>query len=461
MAKIFQMKLQKLFLFVLGIGMVGCTSYQPLPLDDKVTLEASASHITVNAGSLPFHFLSAHKFDPSDGWDMTEVAMLAVANNPNLKLARDDAKVDHAQAFAAGLLPDPQIILSRDYPMQSAAGITNAYSAGFAYDLGSLVTHAASSSAGQFESQKTDLNLLWQEWQVVAQARLLFSRAIAQESLLVWLTDNQNLLAGRYANAKSALNDGNLTGDAFNSTLSAWQDSSRQINDLKRQQLQTRNDLDALLGLAPGIDLKLVDDEALGIPDENEVGRALTELTERRPDLMALKAGYAAEDARYRQAILAQFPPFNLAINRSRDNTGVNMQGFALSLALPILNGNRGNIRIEEATRQRLRDEYQIRLNSAYADVKRLVEDSRLLAAQLQMSEAGLFRFDETAANAAQALAQGDLDESSYAIFQSSRIAKHVEVTNLRQALLENRIALLALLGGNFDNRTTATEKHQ
>jgi hypothetical protein len=107
-----------------------------------------------------------------------------------------------------------------------------------------------------------------------------------------------------------------------------------------------------------------------------------------------------------------------------------------------------------------LRDEYQIRLNSAYAEVKRLVVDSRLLAAQLQMSEAGLLTFDETAANAAQALAQGDLDGSGYTIFQSSRIAKHVEVTNLRQALLENRIALLALLGGNFDTRNEIEEKH-
>jgi outer membrane protein TolC len=460
MAKNFQMKLQTLFLFMLGMGMAGCASYHPLPLDDKVTLEASASHLTVDAKSLPFHVLSTHKFDPSDGWDMTEVAMLAVANNPNLKLARDDAKIGHAQAFAAGLLPDPQVNLSRDIPVQPAPGVFKAFGAGVGYDLGSLVTHAASSSAGRFESQKTDLNLLWQEWQVVAQARLLFSRAIAQDSLLLWLTDNRNLLAGRYANAKSALNDGNLTSDAFNATLSAWQDISRQANELERQQLQTRNDLDALLGLAPGTDFKLVDDEALGIPDESEVDQALTELTERRPDLMALKAGYAAEDARYRQAILAQFPPFNLAINRTRDNTGVNMQGFALSLALPIFNGNRGNIRIEEATRQRLRDEYQIRLNSAYAEVKRLVVDSRLLAAQLQMSEAGLLTFDETAANAAQALAQGDLDGSGYAIFQSSRIAKHVEVTNLRQALLENRIALLTLLGGNFDTRNEIEEKH-
>ena len=132
-----------------------------------------------------------------------------------------------------------------------------------------------------------------------------------------------------------------------------------------------------------------------------------------------------------------------------------------MSLVLPIFNGNRGNIKIEEATRQRLHDEYQIRLDTAYADVKRLMADSRLIAVQLQTSVAGLNTIDEISANAAQAFAAGDLDWNGYSTFQSSRIAKHVEVNNLKQMLLENRIALLALLGGNFDGQTSAVEKPQ
>ena len=387
--------------------------------------------------------------------------MLAVANNPNLRLARDDANIGHAQAFAAGLLPDPQLNLSRDFPRQSTQGTTSAFNAGLGYDINNLITHAAGSSAARFDSHKIDLNLLWQEWQVVAQARLLFSRAIAQENLLRWLADSRNLLADRYAKAKAALDEGNLASDAVNSALSAWQDSSRQFSDLERQQLQTRNDLNALLGLAPGTELKLVEDETLGTPDEKEIDQALADLPSRRPDLLALKAGYSAEDARYRQAILAQFPPFNLAITSARDTAGLYTHGFALSLALPLLNGNRGNIKIEEATRQRLHDEYRVRLDTAYAEAKRLVADSRLIAAQLETAEAGLKIFDKTTENARQALADGELDESGYAMFQSSLIAKHVEVSNLQQALLENRIALLTLLGGNLDIQPVVMESHQ
>jgi outer membrane protein TolC len=462
MVKGFHMKLKILFLFALAAGMAGCATYHPLKLEDRIDLAASVPHLTVDTHTLPFRFLRTYRFDPSDGLDMTEVAMLAVANNPNLRLARDDSMIGHAQAFAAGLLPDPQFSFSRSFPPPATAGTNSTFSAELAYSLDSLVTHAAGSSASRFESQKTDLNLLWQEWQVVAQARLLFTRAITEESLLHWLVDNQNLLARRYANAKSALKDGNLTSDGVNSALSAWQDASRQVNDMERQQLQTRHDLNALLGLAPEIRLKLVAGKVPGAPDEKEVGQALADLPRRRPDLLALKAGYAAEDARYRQAILAQFPPFNVGITSSQDPSGFIAHGFSLSLVLPLLNGNRGNIKIQEATRRRLHDEYQIRLNTAYAEVKNLLAESRLIADQLHTAEAGLHIFDETTANAGKALAAGELDGSSYAAFQSSRIAKHVEVTNLKQALLENRIALLTLLGGNFDAGAVAvTEKRQ
>ncbi len=53
--------------------------------------------------TMPLPELAAHRFDPSDGLDIDEVAMLAVANNPDLKLSRDDLGIARAQAYSAGL----------------------------------------------------------------------------------------------------------------------------------------------------------------------------------------------------------------------------------------------------------------------------------------------------------------------------------------------------------------------
>ncbi len=426
-------------IFLLALS--GCETYQPMHLEDRVTLKTV--HLEVDEK----HALRVHRFDPSDGLDMTEVAMLAVANNPALMLARDDAGIAHAQAYSSGLLPDPQLNFGNDFPMQSIPGTVKAYNVGLGYDISRFVSKSAISSAAKLENRKTDLNLLWQEWQVIAQARLLFSRIVDQEEMLHWLTMNRNLLEDRYRKASSE--KGLVAGDVVNSALAAWQDAARQESELERLQAKTRADLNALLGLQPDAKLRLVRDKNVDAPDEAGIEQALAHLAERRPDLQALKAGFAAQDARYRAALLAQFPPLNLAFTRSRDNVGINMYGYSLALGLPLLNGNRGNIRIEQATRQKMRDEYQARLNAAYVEVKQLMVDSRLMLAQLKASEAGLRVLDDASAGAAQAFASGDLDGTGFAVLESSRIAKHVEVARLQQSLMENRIALLTLLGSD------------
>lgn len=446
-------------LLALLAALSGCASYHPLPLAERPGLAESLKDLSVDPASLPFPALAAHRFDPSDGLDMTEVAMLAVANNPELKLARDDAHISRAQSFAARLLPDPQFSLTRDTPQSSAPGVTSAFNVGLAYDLNALVTHAAGVSAAREDVRKSDLNLLWREWRVAASARTLFARAEGEDGLLRWLVENRDLLAEREHQARSALAVGDLTADAADAALTAWQDAARQVSDLERQRLQTRQDLNALLGLAPSVQLDLMADAAPSPPDEAAVRDALARLVERRPDLMALRAGYAAEDARYRQAILAQFPPFNLGLTRARDTGGLFTHGLALSLVLPLLNGNRGNIRIEEATRERLHDEYALRLDSAHAEVERLLADNRLMEAQLKTAESALPTLDRAADRASGALADGDLDGPAYAAFQGARIAKHVEVANLSLSLLESRIALTALLGGDFSPLSDHSEK--
>ena len=435
----------------------GCASYRPLQLPGKANWANSVAHLKVDDSGLSRHALDTHRFDPADGLDMTEVAMLAVANNPGLRLARDDARLANAQAFAAGLLPDPQLAYSRDFPKPATPGAMSGYSAGLGYQWSSLVSHAAYTRASADVQRQTDLNVLWQEWQVIAQARLLFSRAVAQHQLLAWLVKNRDFLATRFARNQAALAEGNYTRNGVNTALIAWQASSRQVNDLRRQALQTRIALNSLLGLQPDVKLHLRTQLNVQLPDRKHIDQMLQALPQRRPDLLALKAGYAASDQRYRQAILAQFPAFSLAFTAARDTAGLLTQGYALSLSLPLFNHNRGNVAIREASCQRLHDEYQFRLNTAHAEVRRLLADSRLITAQLRTAEAGMHLMDETADSAEEALDEGLIDGLGNAQFQSARIAKHVEVTNLRQALREDKIALLTLLGS--DMRTEKGER--
>lgn len=430
-------------------SLMGCAAYSPSPLPTDSS--PRFADLTVDPQTLPFPQLANHRFDPSDGLDPTEVAMLAVANNPDLKLARDDAGVAHAQAFAAGLLPNPTISYGMDFP-QHTPGTTTALNAGIGYDLSALITHAAVRDAGRQMAQSADLNLLWQEWQVVAQAKLLCTRILYQQKLLGWLDQNSDVLAARRSSAEAALKAGNLGADAANASLLAAQDAARQINELQRQMQQTRADLDALLGLAPGTELNLIDDEKTPLPSDAEIDTSLARLP-HRPDLLALQAGYAAQDARYRQAILAQFPPFNLTLTKARDNAGVPSTGFAIALSLPIFDHNQGSIAIEKASRQRLHDEYQLRLNNAHQDIARLRTDMALASLQLRALDASIPALDVAATRAKAALLIGNLDGPGYTSFAVAALQKHVERDTLAEALAEQHVALLALVGGDFPPR--------
>ena len=261
----------------------GCASYHPLPLPKHNALAPDATHLRVDAAAMPTGPLRAHRFDPSDGLDMTEVAMLAVANNPELKTLRADAGVSRAQAFSAGLLPDPQLALSRDSVIGSPAGATVAITTGLTFDVAALLARSSTRAAGNAENRKVELNLLWQEWQTIAKSRLLFIKLTALAKSTALLDEHRALLQPRLDRTRIAVERGLITSDVATPQLTALQDADRQRNDLERQTNQARHDLNALLGVAPDVALTLVGSPDLPALDAAKVQSALSEAARRRP----------------------------------------------------------------------------------------------------------------------------------------------------------------------------------
>jgi outer membrane protein TolC len=434
----------------LSATLASCASYQPKPLNTQSTLQDTVPHLSIDPRDMPFRELASHRFDPSDGFDMTELAMLAVANNPDLKIARDDAGIAHAQAFAAGLLPDPQLALSRDLSNTGGPGSTPAFGIGLSYDINALLLHSTSRSAAEADAQKTDLNLLWQEWQVVSQSRLLFVRLKQARKLVPILQQNRSLFADRLRRTQSALGKGLLTSDAVALSLTGLQDIQRQINDLERQINQNAHELNALLGLAPEIVVLLQDDDTLPTLDDAAILAALADLPRRRPDLLGLEAGYRGEDQRYRAALLAQFPALNIGLTRARDYSGVYSNGIGITLSLPVLNRNRGNIAIEQATRQKLVDEYQQRLNISISDIHRILDEQHISTRQLQEVDADMTKMSGVVKQTDTAFHAGNIDALAYANVHATFLGKQIEQVNLQQAILEQRVALQTLIGGEL-----------
>jgi outer membrane protein TolC len=434
----------------------GCATYQPLPLGSPRGA-ASATHLSVSAASMPTPALAHYRFDPSDGLDATEVAMLAVANSPQLKVRRDDVGVASAQAFAAGLLPDPVLNLDAGFPSPRAKGLVSSYTFGLTEDLKAILLRPARQRVARHEAKKVNLDLLWAEWQTVAHARLLFDQVRTLRAQKSVLMAEQKVLIPLTADIQHALASGNLTYAAANAGLDAAANVRGQLATTTTALHKAGAQLRVLLGLAPHARLELTGPFYRPQPDRAQLDAALASLARRRPDLLALKAGYQAQDARLRQAILAQFPAITLGFTRARDTGNITTNGPTLSISLPIFDRNRGQIAIERATRQRLKDAYDARLLTTRSDMQRLHADIAALEKQYRATQAHAKQMDASRAAAERAWQQHILDWPTYLAIRSAALAADTELLNLREQIAEQGIALKTLLGTTGFNTPQVT----
>ena len=308
--------------------------------------------------------------DPGDGLDPLEIAVLAVLNSPDLQAKRTALKVNGAEVFAAGLLPDPQVSVEADHPV-SGPDHQNAYSVIPSLDLAGLIARSNLLRAARFTAQQADLDLLWAEWGTAQQARQLALTAMADEARAAFLRKvlaaspptGTPIPAPRWISAT-------LTLQTAAADLAVKLDAQAQLAAAEHDALTARRDLNALLNLDAAVMLPLVPGPAPAGYDPATLTQALASLADRRPDLLALKAGYDAQDANLRKAILAQFPLTQISLAFAKDPAGTTTQGVAAAFAAPIFNGGRGNARVQHATREQLRAEYQARLDLTDAEVK-------------------------------------------------------------------------------------------
>jgi len=432
---------------LMGSLVAGCAGYRSLslPVTDSLSTDVAAIHVP--ADTFPAIVPQTHRFDPTDGLDMWETAMLAVANNPTLRAERRKYGVAEAQLYAAHLFPDPEVSMSLDHPTSSGPGLVDGYSGALIYDVIALVTHNSAVRTANSAAKQISLDLLWQEWQTVERARSLHVelRTIAKKIEL--LEGMLALYQRRYRHSSRAMRAGDLTVDVAGTDLTALLDAATELNQLRQTQNDKEHALALLLGISASAELTLKD---VGLPmplSRDQVEQALREVPQRRPDLLALAAGYASQEARLRTAVLSQFPSLGLGISRARDTSAVYTSGLSVSLNLPLFSGNRGNIAVERATREQLRAEYQARIDQNTMDVARLMEVQILIEQQQRLLEARVPELESMVENARRAYQNGDIGALTFLNMQTTLINKKLEQLDLEQQLWSTRMAMDTLLG--------------
>src|SRR6476661_941237 len=93
----------------IAASLTGCAHYAPAPLrpSSLVLTEPNAALISADAQKIERPYLAPEPLDLSPPLTPNALGILAVLLNPELKALRAKTGVTDAQAFAAGLLPDP------------------------------------------------------------------------------------------------------------------------------------------------------------------------------------------------------------------------------------------------------------------------------------------------------------------------------------------------------------------
>lgn len=426
-----------------------CATYQPLGLDTHVHLKHKLSELA-HSGVRINQPLSVY-----------DVAVLAVENNPDLIATRTQRGVARAQVLEAGLLPNPSVSASYLFLLNpdTAAGVLfDAVSASVTQDIQKTITMKGRLRTAQAAALQVDASVLWEEWQLIGKARLLVFDIVQDEKLRRVLVEYRDTLQNRFDRGSKALAEGNTTLATVAPDLAAVSDTRKALFDLERDLDSKHHDLNALLGLAPEVMVPLKTQLQVLQVDPKAVMRALNDLADRRPDLIALQLGYRSQDEKFRGALVGQFPALTFGPSYARDTSDVRSFGPQLTMDLPIFDRNQGNIAIEKTTREQLRAEFQARLSAAHSEVLASLATQRLLARQLDEERAEMPVLQGFAKQAESAMNAGNIDERAYVDLVSANYSKQQAVLTLEQQLLEQEVAVATLIGAGMPRASMPTE---
>lgn len=430
----------------------GCASYHPLPLSEHARLADSIDDIrhTVPA---PAPGAKPVVINVSRPLSVDQVGLLAILNDPELRTERGESDLARADLTQSAMLPNPSVSLSYA-ALLGGPGTTGAFTASLAQDVASLVTYRSRVSAARAHVSEVNANLLWNEWQVAQKARLLAVDLYWGERSIESSEATFKSLSKEAADVSSAVDAGSMGLSELGPILAAKASAEHTLASMRLDQLKNWQDLDALLGMKPGIRFAIAAPQVPKVP--SDLDPLIAGVPGRRPDLVALQLGYRSADESVRAAILGQFPAFVLGGTYGSDTSDVRSAGPTATFDLPIFNRNQAEVAKTRATRRLLHEQYQARLDDSVSSILALAARSHRIAAYLVKARLSAVTAESQAQAARRAYAQSDLDQRSLMDYETTASDRRLDVFGLERGLDEARIALALELGLGLPQTRTA-----
>jgi outer membrane protein TolC len=427
----------------LALALAGCATYRPLPLATEADL---LPRVTDLKTQWPAHGgQPARSIDVQGPLSLDDLALLAILNDPDLKSQRGELDSAQADLLQASLLPNPSASVSWAGPIGHQDDAVSAWSVSIAQDVASLITYRRRHEAARATFEQVRTNLLWDQWQVAQKARLLAVDIYWNDQSLQLSAQERDVVGKETEQVQRALSAGNLDNTVLAPLLAAKATLDQAYHSLELDQMSNWQQLDALLGLQAGVTFAIATPQ-LPVPP-TDLDARISSLPQRRPDLIALQAGYHSADATFRAQILGQFPAMVLGGTWAEDNTGVRSLGVDATFDLPVFNRNQGQVRQARATRELLQQQYQAQLDQAVGGARALDMHARHVAASLAEAAQAQASAQQILESARAAFAQGNLDQRSLADFETTALERGLDRATLERSYGEDAITLAVDLG--------------
>lgn len=323
---------------------VGCMSYKPLEVNPQILLHESSENFKATTSD-PSREVSA-------SLDFEALRELALAGNPDIRVARADAKIAAWLEEFAGRPDDSEfdfsvlrILESADNPLVWTAGLSFAVPLSGRLRAARELAHAETVEA--IQGLAVEENALIAE---VTAAHLDYSRAALLYNAAMEIRELDGALP---------ISDG-------------------ELGELVEQMEEAREEIRELLGLLPEDEFEIVPSihvDQITLPD------SVDDLVTQSLILNHQQASFEVSDMAVRLAVREQYPDLNLGPLFELDE-GTGKLGIGVSFPIPLFGHGRAAIREAMAEREVNYREFGAGVIDAYRVYKELVDASEELAEQ-------------------------------------------------------------------------------
>jgi outer membrane protein TolC len=343
---------QRAALALLAALCCGCVHYQPAPLAPAASASSFASR-RLDDGQLLESVrqrLPQAEWPPAS-WDRAQLLAVALALNPELAVARAQAREVGAHEVTASLWPNPDLLLESEYAIHD----THPWLYGLALDwrVRSPGRRELALAAARLDTGRAQLELIEAAWSVRRELAGVLSeteRTQRRAQLLDQLRDAQQALLGAERRRVEAGED----------PPAELVTAERALIDIEQRQLEehehaarARADLARALGVPPealaGIQTRWAEWGEPPLLAEAELGTRREQALLSRTDLLALIKDYARAEAQLHLAVKRQYPELVLEPGYYWDH-GIAKFPFNVGFTLPF-DRNRGEIAEARAAR--------------------------------------------------------------------------------------------------------------